>query len=263
MKSITTNRPAISSRIKRKVRQRCGFGCVICGLPIYDYDHILGYANVKRHKANELTLLCPDHHRMKTNGLLTNNDVIKANKKPYNLSNGTTSPFELSFSGQSPEIVVGTQTFRCSDKRRPTLLVPIMMDKHILFGFTIDTKGIMLNGEARDSNDNIVLLIIDSEIIISSGIWDFTLVGRTLKIQEDLRKYIIEVEFDPPERIIVKRYKIAFGKTTVEVFPDKIKFTGGFVSFFSITGEGGFDANIGILVGDKPKNLSVGLKIGE
>jgi len=27
--------------IQREVRQRCGFGCVICGTLLYEYDHIL------------------------------------------------------------------------------------------------------------------------------------------------------------------------------------------------------------------------------
>ena len=32
--------------IQREVRQRCGFGCVVCGLPLYEYDHLLGWTNV-------------------------------------------------------------------------------------------------------------------------------------------------------------------------------------------------------------------------
>jgi hypothetical protein len=51
--------------IKRKIRQRCGFGCVICGLPLYEYEHLLGFAKVKRHVEKEITLLCDQHHREK------------------------------------------------------------------------------------------------------------------------------------------------------------------------------------------------------
>lgn len=35
--------------IQRKVRQRCGFGCVICGMPLYEYEHMAEWAQVKRH----------------------------------------------------------------------------------------------------------------------------------------------------------------------------------------------------------------------
>jgi hypothetical protein len=53
---------AIPEPVKREVRQRCGFGCVICGKPLYDYDHKLGFSKVRRHVAEQITLLCPTHH---------------------------------------------------------------------------------------------------------------------------------------------------------------------------------------------------------
>lgn len=65
--------------IQREVRQRCGFGCVICGTPLYEYEHMEEWAEVKRHVAEEITLLCDKHHKEKTNGWLPKEDVRKAN----------------------------------------------------------------------------------------------------------------------------------------------------------------------------------------
>ncbi len=45
--SSNSVRPKIPLPIQREVRQRCGFGCVICGLPLYDYDHIIGWAETE------------------------------------------------------------------------------------------------------------------------------------------------------------------------------------------------------------------------
>ena len=59
-------RPPIPESMKREVRQRCGFGCVICGMPLYTYEHMLGYVNVDRHVAEELTLLCYQHQYERT-----------------------------------------------------------------------------------------------------------------------------------------------------------------------------------------------------
>jgi hypothetical protein len=56
------NRPKIPEDIKRIVRARCGYGCVMCGAQPYDYDHIEEYEIVKCHEANNLTLLCKHHH---------------------------------------------------------------------------------------------------------------------------------------------------------------------------------------------------------
>jgi hypothetical protein len=74
----TPARPPIGAEMEKEVRRRCGFGCVMCGLPLYEYDHILGWSNVQRHVAEEITLLCDMHHREKTNGLLPLDHVVAA-----------------------------------------------------------------------------------------------------------------------------------------------------------------------------------------
>ena len=42
-------RPDIPAEIIRKVRQRCGFGCIFCGCPIYEIHHIIDWADTKSH----------------------------------------------------------------------------------------------------------------------------------------------------------------------------------------------------------------------
>jgi hypothetical protein len=78
--------------MKREIRQRCGFGCVLCGMPLYEYEHMLGFAQVQRHVAEEITLLCDQHHRERTSGLLPIEEVIKANGTPSTLEQARPSP---------------------------------------------------------------------------------------------------------------------------------------------------------------------------
>ena len=62
----------IPESIKRKVRQRCGFGCVICGIGLYEYEHFAPeYKDAKSHAPEGITLLCPNHHARKTIGRLS------------------------------------------------------------------------------------------------------------------------------------------------------------------------------------------------
>src|SRR5215470_1873155 len=91
------HRPPIPEPTKRLIRQRCGFGCVICGLPLYEYEHMLGWANVERHEAAEITLLCDQHHRERTNGLLPIEAVKQANTDPINFKTGLAKPYDLHF----------------------------------------------------------------------------------------------------------------------------------------------------------------------
>src|SRR5262249_55477219 len=97
----------IPKPIKREVRQRCGFGCVICGLPLYEYEHMEGWANVHRHAASEITLLCDRHHRQKTAGLLPVEQVRLADKNPVNKREGATHPYDLHYDGNRCDLVVG------------------------------------------------------------------------------------------------------------------------------------------------------------
>ncbi|MHB0562224.1 hypothetical protein ACX3RA_15640, partial [Escherichia coli] len=49
----------IPETIKRQIRQRCGFGCVICGFGFYDYEHFKpDFVDAKVHDPNGMTLLC-------------------------------------------------------------------------------------------------------------------------------------------------------------------------------------------------------------
>ena len=59
----------IPEPIRREVRRRCGFGCVVCRSIPYDYDHFrVPFADAKEHVAEDIILVCPNHHRKKTHG---------------------------------------------------------------------------------------------------------------------------------------------------------------------------------------------------
>ena len=97
METNNYNSRNIPLPIQREVRKRCGFGCVICGFPLYEYDHLTGWANVYEHVAEDITLLCDQHHKEVTNGLLPREKVFEANKSPYNLKYGLCSPLLLHY----------------------------------------------------------------------------------------------------------------------------------------------------------------------
>jgi len=88
-------RPPIPSKIKREVRQRCGYGCILCGCPIYDYEHIEEYSVVKEHTFENLALLCPICHRKKTNKLISKEKILAALKSVEKRER--TTPDEIPF----------------------------------------------------------------------------------------------------------------------------------------------------------------------
>lgn len=60
---MPSNSRNIPEKIKFQLRSEANFGCCKCGSPILDYHHILQWSQVKRHKADDMMVLCPLCHR--------------------------------------------------------------------------------------------------------------------------------------------------------------------------------------------------------
>jgi hypothetical protein len=76
----------IPKEIKRRVRERCGFGCVYCGIPIIDYHHIVPWAECQEHDPENIMLLCPTCHRKV--GKWTRDDQLQVKARPKNILEG-------------------------------------------------------------------------------------------------------------------------------------------------------------------------------
>jgi 5-methylcytosine-specific restriction endonuclease McrA len=100
-------RPSIPEPIKRAVRQACGFGCILCGYPIYDYDHVVPYATTEEHTIENLCLLCGRHHTEKNRGLLPVEKVREARLDPINKRTGVSEAEYLHYSGKSCIVRLG------------------------------------------------------------------------------------------------------------------------------------------------------------
>jgi trigger factor len=195
------NREQIPEEVKREIRQRCGFGCVICGHPIYEYEHMEEYAKVKRHVAAEMTLLCPNHHSEKTKGLMPSFIVKEANKKPYNLRRKHSNNYGLYYYGDNVDVLISDIGFT-ADKSD---FIPILINDTPIILVKCEDEHYLLNINLYDKYDNLVLKIEDNNLIYSLGFWDIRFEGRTLYIRDDLYKVFIEIEFKTPNIFHIKR----------------------------------------------------------
>jgi hypothetical protein len=79
---------SIPTDVARTVRQRCGFGCVVCGSAIYDYDHFdPEFKDARTHDPFGIILLCPNHHREK-GGFVGRTTLQRCAKAPFCKSSG-------------------------------------------------------------------------------------------------------------------------------------------------------------------------------
>ena len=216
-------RPPIPDPMKREVRQRCGFGCVMCGLPLYTYEHILGWANVHRHIAEELTLLCDLHQRESTNKLLPREQIIRADKDPYNLREGVSKPYTLHYEGSDCIVDLGGNVYSFRDEGYGTEFVALSLDDDPIINFRLDSGHWLLNLNMYDKNDELILLIADNELIYSPNSWDIELVGHNLVIHEAHRKILIDILFEPPSQIKIQRGHFFHKGIEVEITQNSLK----------------------------------------
>ncbi|MDZ7803163.1 HNH endonuclease signature motif containing protein [Thiohalophilus sp.] len=79
----------IPSEIRAKIRKDSGFGCVICGCVLIDYEHIdPEFTNAKEHNPDNMTLLCINCHGRVSRKIISKEEVWKAKKDPKGLQDG-------------------------------------------------------------------------------------------------------------------------------------------------------------------------------
>src|SRR5262249_3030683 len=160
--------------MKREIRQRCGFGCVLCGLPLYEYEHMEGWANVQRHVASEITLLCDHHHREKTNGLLPVAAVKEADRNPHNKRAGASHPLPLHYSGTTCTVVIGSNLFQRYGGPfvDGSLFVAIAIDMTPLLMFHFEKGQLLLTFQVFNERGERILWVDQNEFRYCPSSWD-------------------------------------------------------------------------------------------
>lgn len=220
--SLPQGRPSLSRPLMREVRQRCGFGCVICGHPIYEYDHLLGWTNVKRHEATEITLLCPIHHKEKTAGLLPGESVLEANRDPWNLRSGVTAPYTLKYTGDAYFIDVGSLVYGGRATGTRTVAQAIRIDGEPLISVTLEDGHFLLSLAVYDRQGSLVLHIIDNELVLNLRSWDIEFVGKRLTVRQAARDILFDIVFKPPSTVMIQRGWILRNGVEIMILPDML-----------------------------------------
>ena len=236
--SPLSGKPSTSSRnipepIKREIRKKCGFGCVVCGSIIYDYDHMIkDWSEVKEHVANDITLLCPTHHREKTNGLLTRDKVKEANENPFNIKNNASSPYKLHFSGEVGQVVIASNIFTndgciaAYQDQNLSYVIPILIDGAPIVGIRFQDERLLLNIKFFNQFNEPIFVVVDNQLMFKPDTWDIDLRGSKLMIREGPGKVLLELDFIPPNKIIIAKAKVRFDGVTLELKKDHLVLNG-------------------------------------
>lgn len=173
----------IPSKVRLEVRKRCHFGCVVCGMPIYEYEHIDEYAANKEHDVNNLVLLCPNHHTSKTNKQNLSKERIRYyQQNPFNANREFTSPYKVEPTTRINCEVGGNKVLRMAFDN--------MNEHHVIWVngvhfFKVHRSGGWLTFSIilTDSDGNMLLKVEEGEIIANTKQWDFQYVGNYLTVR--------------------------------------------------------------------------------
>jgi hypothetical protein len=186
------DRPDIPAAVQLELRQRCGFGCVECGSPIYDYEHILGVA-VTGDDPEFMTLLCPQLHREKTAGRLPVRLVQEWNAQPFNGPRQFTKGHELYFSSnESLTFMLGDDTRIMTDPEG-SQACGITVDGDIALGGRIVDGHLRLDLDIRDLDNRPVLVVRDGVLRLAIANWDVTYTGKTIRVRSGMGEVALEM----------------------------------------------------------------------
>ena len=102
----------ISDNIKRQVRQRCGFGCIVCGCAIIQYHHFAPeFVDATEHNPDGITLLCGKCHD-KARGHYTPHRIATLNANPRCLQQGYVQDDFLFLANDEIHFQIGSATFK-------------------------------------------------------------------------------------------------------------------------------------------------------
>lgn len=184
----------IPNAIKEEVRRRCGYTCVLCGNLIWEYEHIVPFAECKEHTAKNITLLCRAHHGEVTAGRLDKDVVRKANQNPYGKRKKFYNSHTLHLN-KVKRIKAMSHLIYATDLN--CKIIVIKRGSEDCFSIRLDDGWPLVSLVLRDVNGEVVLSIIENEIGFSSDrIQDINFVGKNLEVKNLQNETIFKLTLD-------------------------------------------------------------------
>lgn len=196
----------IPAAIAREVRQRCGFGCIICGCAIYQYEHVdPTFAEARRHDPNNIVLLCGGCHDRASRGLLSKETIKNYAEEPRCLQEGYSfGPFDLGY--KHPTIILGTTKAINAHTIVEVLGDPLLrIDKPEKPG-----APFLISARLHDRSGKEVVKIERNEWQSSIENWDVTVEGQKITIYQGSRDIALILRSEPPNVLFIERLEMYY-----------------------------------------------------
>jgi hypothetical protein len=207
----------IPEQEKRCVRQRCGFGCIICGSAVVLYHHFSPpFAEAKQHLASGITLLCG--RCLQKASQAGEAEIAKWNAAPFCKTNGYTQDFLFTAMDE-----VRLQIRSLIFKRK----MLVMYDEEMLIGFAPpEQEGgpLRLFARVTDDEGNDILQILDNEWCAGIEAFDVDTSYGVLLIRKNFGDIVLRM-VNRDGQMALDRLNLAYKGFNVSIENEKLVLT--------------------------------------
>jgi hypothetical protein len=231
---MKTNERNIPVDIERHLRQEAGFGCCICGHPIYEYHHIAEFSKSHTHVSGDMMLLCPNHHHEATVHAISEQDQRNWKQNPYNIQRGYIDGL-LKIDERAIGVEVGGNQLIGKGFK-------FVVDDESLLTIGQDSdERMLLNVSLVDKDDVLLLQIRDNKWILGDpNIWDFGFSYRWLKLWQKQRDIVLELDARKTPMLIKGKFWRKSQSFTIDSEEIRINSVVGNIGFRHLTFVGMF-----------------------
>ncbi|WP_234454691.1 hypothetical protein [Pseudomonas sp. LAM2023] len=228
--------------IRREIRSRCGFGCVICGLAYYDYEHFdPNFADAKEHNPAGMTLLCMQCNQKRARGTLSADTVARANSSPKCKQQGYASE-TFDFGLEPLTVILGGLNFigcetlvEVSGKELLAIRPPINQG-----------EPFRLSGQFSSENGKITLKIEDNEFSVYEENWDVEVSGTRITFRRSLGDIALRIRLVPPTSLVIEKMDMSLAGFHVKASDTELKTSSDGINWSNFTGVNVSNSRIGI-----------------
>lgn len=204
---------SLNAELKRTIRRRDGFGCVICGLGFYTFEHFNPeFKDAKVHDEAGICLLCFQHQGETTKGILSKETISSAVKSARCNQRGYVNAF---FDLKFPIIVrFGNILMRANGDKDHAILV-LGNEEMVKVSAADSESPFRLSATFKDERNDTLLEIIENEWIASVQNWDIKQEGAKIVICSASRESKIIIRANPPHELIFEELDLYNNGTKV------------------------------------------------
>ena len=239
--SISVGRRQPPRPVQRALRQEAGFGCCVCGHPIYWYHHIVPWEVEHHFRPGDMMILCPNHAAEADALAIDEAAQRELKRRPYNIQHGYASG-QMTVDQTEPRVQFG-------DSVQMVGAGPlIVIDGEPLLRLGVGEQNtLFLSVALYSQNDGLLASIEDNEWRTGDPLpWDLDFGFRRLSIRNAPREIALEIDArTDPVRVRAELWRsgerVGVGSRGIELPRNAgimdLSIVGGAVSVDTRTGE--------------------------